>query len=255
VAPAHQRGERRFRKKATLGPTHCDRSRVSHAGDARAATNDSSPNHQPRSLAAATVGGPQMRTRTPKMYALAAPSRTRHGAAARTRYREHLPEVQCLSAKSGVQIVSVLACLTNTFHSQGFSPSQRCGPYTPLWLYFKPLPLIGFVAFRAFPTRASRCASRHPLLSCHWNGPLSRVRQAWQDDLATVDPGTRSLASEPCSDLVSDTLRHGIPSHKAAALLAFLLSEVYQPDRRPRRVSPHALTSHLASVVAHIHLV
>jgi hypothetical protein len=56
----------------------------------------------------------------------------------------------------------VPACLTDTFRSQGFPPSQRFGPRVSSWLYFKPHPLIGFLAFRAFSTVTSRNASRHP---------------------------------------------------------------------------------------------
>jgi hypothetical protein len=54
------------------------------------------------------------------------------------------------------------ACLTGTVRSQGFPPSQRFVPRVSLWLYFKPLPLVGFLAFRAFSTDTSRNASRHP---------------------------------------------------------------------------------------------
>lgn len=91
-----------------------------------------------------------------------------------TGYRELLPRFMCLSAKSDVRIVA-LACLTNTIRSQSFSPSQRFDPRTSLRLYFAPHPLIGFQTFRAFPTKASRCASRHSLLSCHYALPLHRM--------------------------------------------------------------------------------
>jgi hypothetical protein len=61
----------------------------------------------------------------------------------------------------------VSACLTDTFRSQGFSPSQRFEPHAPLRLCFTPHPLIGFVTFRAFPTGASGCTLRYTILSCH----------------------------------------------------------------------------------------
>ena len=35
-------------------------------------------------------------------------------------------------------------CLTDAFRSQGFAPSQRLNPLEALWLYFAPLPSIGF---------------------------------------------------------------------------------------------------------------
>jgi hypothetical protein len=85
----------------------------------------------------------------------------------RSRDRRHLPEVRCLSAESDVPIVDTLVYLTSAFRSQGFSPSQRFDPGTPSRLCFKSHPLVGFVAFRAFPAAASRGVSRHSRLSCH----------------------------------------------------------------------------------------
>jgi hypothetical protein len=52
--------------------------------------------------------------------------------------------VRYLPARTALVIVDVSACLTDTFHSQGFSPSQRFDPTSTLWLCFKPLPPIGF---------------------------------------------------------------------------------------------------------------
>lgn len=46
-------------------------------------------------------------------------------------------------------------CLTDTIRSQGFSPSQRFRPARAVWLYFTPLPPIGFLTFRVFPTQAA----------------------------------------------------------------------------------------------------
>lgn len=50
-------------------------------------------------------------------------------------------------------IVDALVCLTNAFRSQGFSPSQRFDPGTPLWLCFKPHPPIGFMGLQSFSRR------------------------------------------------------------------------------------------------------
>jgi hypothetical protein len=47
----------------------------------------------------------------------------------------------------------VLVCLSSTIRSQGFSPSQRFHPSRALRLCFAPLPPLGFLAFRAFPTQ------------------------------------------------------------------------------------------------------
>lgn len=45
--------------------------------------------------------------------------------------------------------------LTDTIRSQGFSPSQRFRPARAVWLYFAPLPPIGFSTFRVFPTQTA----------------------------------------------------------------------------------------------------
>jgi hypothetical protein len=42
-------------------------------------------------------------------------------------------------------------CLTDAFRSQGFTPSQRLNPPETLWLYFTPLPSIGFEPSELFP--------------------------------------------------------------------------------------------------------
>lgn len=47
----------------------------------------------------------------------------------------------------------VPVCLTDTIRSRGFSPSQRFHPARALRLCFAPLPPLGFLASRAFPTQ------------------------------------------------------------------------------------------------------
>jgi hypothetical protein len=42
-------------------------------------------------------------------------------------------------------------CLTDAFRSQGFAPSQRLNPPETLWLYFTPLPSLGFEPSELFP--------------------------------------------------------------------------------------------------------
>jgi hypothetical protein len=49
----------------------------------------------------------------------------------------------------------VSECLADTIRSQGFSPSQRFEPARAVWLYFTPLPPIGFSTFRVFPTQTA----------------------------------------------------------------------------------------------------
>jgi hypothetical protein len=63
-------------------------------------------------------------------------------------------------------VIVTSACLTDAIRSQGFSPSQRLDPTGALWLCFKPLPPIGFSGLQSFFHLASRCASRHTVLSC-----------------------------------------------------------------------------------------
>jgi len=153
--------------------------------------------------AAATERKPHTRTRASKMRF---PSSRRNvtpgrlaSTASRTPSRGSLPfsETRCADR-------CVTACLTATFRSQGFPPSQRFGPRTSLRLYFTPLPLVGFWTSRAFPASASRSASRHPLLSCHWTHTHSRAF-AMCEHIISGTKGACTLTSEPCSDLASDT--------------------------------------------------
>jgi hypothetical protein len=146
----------------------------------------------------------------------------------------------------------VTACLTATIHSQGFPPSQRFSPRTSLRLCFTPLPLIGFLAFRAFPTRTSRDALRHPLLSCHWTRALLNNLRALLHDRSTENR-TQALTSEPCSSLVSDTPNDRDLPSEAAALLAFALLEAYQLVDRPETSHSFGTLLRLDVVVAHKH--
>jgi hypothetical protein len=119
-----------------------------------------------RGPAAAMEREPHVRTRASKMRF---PSPRRNVARGRLASTASKTPSRGSSPSSEIRCADryVTACLTATFRSQGFSPSQRFGPRTSLRLYFTPLPLIGFRASRAFPASASRSASRHPMLSCH----------------------------------------------------------------------------------------
>ena len=123
------------------------------------------------------------------------------------------------------------ACLTVTFRSQGFSPSQRFGPRTPLRLCFAPHPLIGFRPSELFPPRPAVMPS-----DTHCSLVIGRTHSptAWGRGNTTRQPKTRvqTLTPELCSSLASDTPRYRKLWRRAAALLAFLLSEVCRHDGR-----------------------
>jgi hypothetical protein len=57
-------------------------------------------------------------------------------------------------------------CLTDTFRSRSFTLPQRFDPTGASWLYFKPLPPIGFRDLQSFSRPDGRTTSRRPLLSC-----------------------------------------------------------------------------------------
>lgn len=112
-------------------------------------------------------------------------------------------------------IVDALVCLTNTFRSQGFSPSQRFDPGTPLRLYFKPHPPVGLMGLQSFSRRGQpRCLSAP---HCSLAIRHSRTSRASRLRLRDVEPCIRqagdmgfdtpleALASELCSDRASDT--------------------------------------------------
>lgn len=69
------------------------------------------------------------------------------------------------SAKSA-RVIGASACLTDTIRSRRFSRPQRFSPTRTLWVYFTPLPPLGFWSSEPFSTPTSRDASRRPLLSC-----------------------------------------------------------------------------------------
>lgn len=92
------------------------------------------------------------------------------GVAARSHRIDEVPSVRFSgpSTKSPLAIVA-LVYLTSTIRSQGSSPSKRFDPASGLWVCFTPHPPMGFfLASRASPARASRNASRRPLLPCRW---------------------------------------------------------------------------------------
>jgi hypothetical protein len=66
--------------------------------------------------------------------------------------------------------------------------------------------------FRASPTRASRDASRRPMLSCHWTHALLDELGAWQHNPSIVD----SNASPDFRALLRPGVRH-FPRQRSAA--------------------------------------
>lgn len=59
------------------------------------------------------------------------------------------------------------ACQPSNFPSRAFSAPQGFTSHRPLWPYFMPQPLIGFIVSRAFPALAAVTVSG-PLPSCHY---------------------------------------------------------------------------------------
>jgi hypothetical protein len=159
--------------------------------------------------------------------------------------RQHLPWGSVPFDELGALIVTVPVCLTGTFRSQGFSPSQRFHPSSALWLCFKPLPSMGFLLrppelFRP----VGRLAFRLVVLSCRWTtrpcvtGPqLSRSTAMPQPysatSCATVAVG---MASSPDSrawlrrDVAVPDVRHAGPVAAPRACLP-ITSLRPNPDR------------------------
>jgi hypothetical protein len=166
---------------------------------------------------------------------------------------------------------TVPGCLADTFRSQGFSPSQRFDPTVASWLFFKPLPSIGFLAFRAFPARPAdsplgtscslavgprRCRVLLPPFAASNRskrqsksrqialGAGSRHRAHPDSAEAHAEMKHRQSSSPDFRALVQPSVRHSAPrcSRHAEPLLSWpsLPSEVYQRVRLAF-ASPHAL--------------
>jgi hypothetical protein len=133
------------------------------------------------------------------------------------------------------------ACLTATIRSQGSSPSQRFDPNTPSRLCFAPHPLVGFRPSELLPPEPAVTPydARCSLAIGHTPSSLSSGRGNTTRRSSTR---AQALTSELCSGLASDTPHdRGLPQ-EAAALLAFVLSEVCQSVDRPASgYAPHAL--------------
>jgi hypothetical protein len=100
----------------------------------------------------------------------------------------------------------VPACLTDTFRSQGFSPSQRLEPRAPLRFCFTPHPLVGFLTFRAFPTKPAGAPKKvlHTLMPFETHQVTRRGRgNTTHHPMNEANP----LATEPYADQASDTPR------------------------------------------------
>jgi hypothetical protein len=124
------------------------------------------------------------------------------------------------------------AYLTDTFRSQGFSPSQRFDPTVALRLCFAPLPPIGFRPSELFPPGQPRCLSA-PRALLPSGRQISRISQR-----RMASRPTRSLRNFHRPRLQSlDPTKHPTPNEarlalrRAAALLASSLSEANQIDR------------------------
>jgi hypothetical protein len=151
------------------------------------------------------------------------PPRTGNQNGPQRRSPGHLPEVRYLTAKSDTRIVAP-ACLTDTIHSQGFSPSQQFDPHVPLRLYFTPHPLIGFRPSELFPPKPA--AAPRGTTCSRAIGDCSLLLSGARQHNPPTDEPYAPLASELYSSPVFDTSRDGKPPFEAAALLALLLSEV-----------------------------
>lgn len=107
--------------------------------------------------------------------------------------------VHGLPTKSARVIVAPVY-LTDTIHSQGFSPSQRFDPTLALQLCFTLHPPIGFSTFRAFPTQpavAPLDALCSPVVTCF------RLRVRRLPDFSR-SPALASRPASPTSELCSD---------------------------------------------------
>jgi hypothetical protein len=135
----------------------------------------------------------------------------------------------------------VAACLTTTFRSQGFSPSQRFDPSAPLRLCFTPHPLVGFRPSELLPPEPAvtpldaQCS--HAIRPTPSSTTSGRGNTTHQPTIRA-----QALTSELCSGLASDTPYTRGLAHEAAALLAFFLSKACQSVGRPEtEPAPHVL--------------
>jgi hypothetical protein len=154
-------------------------------------------------------------------------------------------------------VIVASACLTDAIRSQGFSPSQRFDPTGALWLCFKPLPPIGFHGLQSFSRRASRCTSRHTVLSCRSTAihahPEPRSRAERRPFLPASRRGVPRRSTQrtghwrPRLQSLGPTKRPTLDAglftqDRAAALLAFVPSGVSHSVVGPKP-SPHTLVS------------
>jgi hypothetical protein len=106
---------------------------------------------------------------------------------------------------------------------------------------------------RAFPTRASRDASRRPMLSCHWTRAFVGDLRAWQHNPSA----NNSCASPDFRALLRPGVRHFIrqwsgarsrcsPGLSSSPRLANSLTD-------PKRVRPSCTCLQIEAAVAHKH--
>lgn len=126
-----------------------------------------------------------------------------------------------------------LACLTNAFRPQGFSPSRRFNPGATSRLYFTPHPPIGFLGLESssrpkLPIRlydAWRASARGLCRAGQQAGPRNRVKRlgirppaSWHTN---TDETRQTRTLEHSFGRASDTPHHAETWRLAAALLAF----------------------------------
>jgi len=112
-------------------------------------------------------------------------------------------------------------CLAGTVRSQSFSLSQRFEPHSSLWLYFTPLPLIGFL-LRQLPSRQLRLSAmlRHQVVGSIPDVPSPTRMQTLLDG---YDPRTSRRSGVP-----ADTSR----KREADALPATVCSSAFALETR-----------------------
>jgi hypothetical protein len=233
AASGHESLARTSRRRSELSASAATEA-AEDSSAARHITRGDEPGHRPRDVAAAQQANRRRKPKHRDGTLETQPEGSATSQLALEGIEDTFPRFLAFQRSQTGESLNVTACLTATFRSQGFSPSQRFGPHLPLRLCFTPHPLIGFG-----PSELSHRSGQRSLATSHTHLPFEATLRCTVSGRGNTTHQPNNVA-HPLGAR-RPTLRTTEPAVRSRCSPGLHLSEAYQHAGWPRGASPHAL--------------
>jgi hypothetical protein len=233
AASGHESLARTSRRRSELSASAATEA-AEDSSAARHITRGDEPGHRPRDVATAQQANRRRKPKHRDGTLETQPEGSATSQLALEGIEDTFPRFLAFQRSQTGESLNVTACLTATFRSQGFSPSQRFGPHLPLRLCFTPHPLIGFG-----PSELSHRSGQRSLATSHTHLPFEATLRCTVSGRGNTTHQPNNVA-HPLGAR-RPTLRTTEPAVRSRCSPGLHLSEAYQHAGWPRGASPHAL--------------